>query len=52
MSEFLSMGGYAVFVWPCYFLFISVLTANLLAPIFKHRKLQIQLNKQWRRENS
>jgi heme exporter protein CcmD len=31
MSEFLSMGGYAAFVWPCFLLAAVVLAWNVFA---------------------
>ena len=41
MAEFLSMGGYAFYVWSAYGLTALVLLANALAPWWRRR--------QWRR---
>ncbi|MGK2941553.1 MAG: heme exporter protein CcmD [Immundisolibacter sp.] len=39
MSEFLAMGGYAVYVWPCYALAALVLGLNAWLPWRRHRRL-------------
>ena len=39
MSEFLSMGGYAFYVWTAYGAAVLVLALNLAAPIVRHRRL-------------
>jgi heme exporter protein D len=31
MSKFFEMGGYAVYLWPCYALTLFVLVANIVA---------------------
>jgi len=43
MSEFLSMGGYAAFVWPAYGLTLIVLVGNVLLPRRRHRRILRQL---------
>ncbi len=39
MSEFLHMGGYAVYVWSCFGLAVGVLAWNLWAP--RQRRAEI-----------
>ncbi len=41
-QDFLSMGGYAQFVWPSYGLVLVVLILNLVLPL--RRKAEIQKN--------
>lgn len=42
MQDFLSMGGYAQFVWPSYGLVMVVLIVNFVIPI--RRKAEIEQN--------
>lgn len=39
MSEFLSMGGYAAYVWPAYAVFLAVLCVDALAPALRRRRV-------------
>ena len=39
MSEFLSMGGYGMYVWPSYAVFFLVLAAEALAPRLQRRRM-------------
>ena len=39
MSEFLAMGGYALFVWPAYGITALVLTLTVALPLRRHRQL-------------
>lgn len=48
MSEFLHMGGYAVYVWPAYGITAVVLAANLWLPLRRHRRLQRALARERR----
>ena len=48
MSEFLSMGGYAQFVWPCYGLTALVFWLNWYLPYRQHRQLMRQLQRRYR----
>ena len=45
MSEFLAMGGYAVYVWPSYGLVSIVLWLNWYLPRLQHKKLLAQINR-------
>ncbi|HZF27256.1 MAG TPA: heme exporter protein CcmD [Steroidobacteraceae bacterium] len=38
LSQFFSMGGYAVFVWPAYAITLTVLVGNVLAARASHRR--------------
>jgi heme exporter protein D len=37
LADFISMGGYAAFVWPSYAVALAVLIANILAARASHR---------------
>ncbi len=50
LYEFLSMGGYAFYVWTSYAIAAVVLIANLVAPVRLQRKLLLDLNRKARRE--
>jgi heme exporter protein D len=39
VTEFLAMGGYAVYVWGAYAVAAVLLIANALAPVLTHRRL-------------
>lgn len=43
MSEFLAMGGYAVYVWGCFGAGLAVLVWNALAPRLARRALLREL---------
>jgi heme exporter protein D len=49
-SEFLHMGGYALYVWTSYGLTVVVLGGLLLALVRRHRQLQADLERRTRRE--
>ncbi|MEN8205549.1 MAG: heme exporter protein CcmD [Pseudomonadota bacterium] len=38
-SEFLDMGGYALYVWSSYGLTLVILAVNVIGPLQLHRKL-------------
>lgn len=40
MTEFLDMGGYAVYVWPSFILTILMLVWGIWAPLCAHRRLR------------
>mgnify|MGYP000408589520 CR=1 FL=1 len=39
MSEFLNMGGYAIFVWSSYGITVLVMIMNVLLPIMRRKQL-------------
>ena len=43
MNEFFNMGGYAAYVWPSYLLAFMVLALNVLAPLYRARRLKRML---------
>ncbi len=43
MNHFLAMGGYAVYVWPAYAVFLVVLLADALAPVLRRRRVLREL---------
>lgn len=43
LHEFLSMGGYAAYVWPAYALFFAILIADGLAPSLRRRRILHEL---------
>ncbi len=56
MARFLAMGGYAVFVWPAYAVFILVLAADVIATVLRRRRvlreLRSRIARQGRRRGS
>jgi heme exporter protein D len=51
LEEFLSMGGYAEFVWTSYGLAAIVLITNIVAPILEGRRIQARLERQQKFES-
>jgi len=49
-SEFLHMGGYAIWVWSSYGICFIVLFINFLVPLLQRRKLRESLIRQARFE--
>lgn len=47
MSEFLAMGGYAVYVWPCFALTAIVLILNIIFPRARHASLRREIEAEW-----
>ena len=50
MTEFLSMGGYAAYVWSAYGISLAVLLANVWLPINREKQLLQSLKKRQQRE--
>ncbi len=50
MSEFFSMGGYAVFVWSSYGLTLVLLVLNWFLPYQQHKQNLRKLKRQFRQE--
>jgi heme exporter protein D len=51
-SEFLSMGGYGVYVWTSYGIAAVVLVASLAIPVQKHRLLIARLRRRIQQEQN
>jgi heme exporter protein D len=52
LTEFIDMGGYAVYVWSSYGIALVVLVANLVLPLSEHRKLRARLRRKLRQVRS
>lgn len=50
MSEFLSMGGYAAFVWPSYAIVTGLMLYIAVQPTLAHRRLIRRLRARFRAE--
>ncbi len=50
MSEFFSMGGYAMYVWPSYGLTLIVLLLNWWLPYHQHKQNLRKLKRQYRQD--
>ena len=48
LSEFLHMGGYAVYVWTAYGITAAVMLINVVAPMMGKRSLARRLERQAR----
>jgi len=46
VNQFISMGGYAWYVWPAYSLVFMVFVFNIIHPIYKKRALVKRLQQQ------
>ena len=49
MSEFLAMGGYAIYVWPSFLLALVVLVANIVAPMQQRKRVLKDIARKLRR---
>ena len=45
MTEFLNMGGYALYVWPAYLIVAIVLILNIVEPLRRHRRLLSKMSR-------
>ena len=45
MHEFLTMGGYAAYVWPAYGMALLVLIANAVVPVRRLARLRASLRR-------
>ncbi|AND68187.1 hypothetical protein ATSB10_07330 [Dyella thiooxydans] len=52
MNQFLAMGGYAVYVWPAYAIFLVVLLADALAPVLRRRRVLRELRGRLARQSA
>jgi heme exporter protein CcmD len=50
--EFLAMGGYAVYIWPCYALLIIVLFWHLYRALITNKNLKVKLKHLYLGSNS
>lgn len=49
-QDFISMGGYAIYVWPVYLLFVLFFVVNIIPPLVSRRKIITQLRARQLRE--
>ena len=52
MSEFLNMGGYALYVWSAFGITLVVLIANAILPMRREKQLLHSLKKRQQREEA
>ncbi|MEP6938429.1 MAG: heme exporter protein CcmD [Rudaea sp.] len=50
MSEFIGMGGYGAYVWSAYAVFLIVLLADALTPLWQRRRTLRDLGARLRRD--
>ena len=51
LQTFLAMGGYAVYVWPAYAVFFTVLIADSVAPRLRRRRVLRELRTRLARQS-
>lgn len=52
LQQFLSMGGYAFYVWTAYGLVLGMLALNLIAPLRRKASVQKNIVRMLQRERS
>lgn len=52
MNEFISMGGYAGYVWPSFAVFFALLLADFLLPRWRRRRTLGEVRARVRRQQS
>ena len=52
LAEFLTMGGYGVYVWSSYGLAAVVLIANIVISVQRHRLQRARLRRRFRQEQT
>jgi heme exporter protein D len=52
LGEFLSMGGYAEYVWSSYGIATVVLVANIVIPVRRHRQMIARIRRRIRQEQN
>ena len=52
MDRFLAMGGYAVYVWPAYAVFVVVFAADLVATAARRRRVLKELRARIARQSA
>ena len=50
MSEFLNMGGYAVFVWSSFGISFVVLLLNVIVPVMRRKQLILDVSSHIKRK--
>jgi len=44
VTDFLAMGGYALYVWPAYGISLITLVLSIVLPIRRHNRLRAQIS--------
>ncbi|MEK9743851.1 MAG: heme exporter protein CcmD [Gammaproteobacteria bacterium] len=44
MTDFLAMGGYALYVWPAYGISLITLVLSIVLPIRQHNRLRAEIS--------
>lgn len=52
MADFLAMGGYGVYIWPAYGVFVIVLAIDAIAPRVRRRRVLTELRGKLKRARS
>lgn len=52
MHDFFAMGGYGAFVWPAYAVFLIVLLADALMPLWHRRRALRELRRRLQRQRT
>ncbi|MBU6476623.1 MAG: heme exporter protein CcmD [Xanthomonadaceae bacterium] len=52
MAHWLAMGGYAIYVWPAYAVFLAVLAWDWFAPALRRRRITRELRGRLARERT
>ena len=52
MSHFLAMGGYAIYVWPAYAVFLAVLLADTAMPYLRRVRVLREIRARLARQTS
>jgi heme exporter protein D len=52
MADFFAMGGYGVYLWPSYAVFVVVLAIDALAPRLRRRRVLAELRAKLKRREA
>ena len=52
MSDFVSMGGYGVYIWPAYAVFVVVLAIDAIAPLVHRKRVLAELRGKLKRRQT
>lgn len=52
MADFLAMGGYGVYIWPAYAVFVIVLAIDAIAPRLRRKRVLAELRSKLKRRQA
>jgi heme exporter protein D len=52
LEHFLSMGGYALYVWTSYAIVMIALAANIVLPLVRHRRQLLEIARKAKRRGA